>query len=269
MQDGPAMPPAATDAPPPGFLSSRPVPPVIEAPPNPELLRALGRLVRGLSILFWGLPVALVACVQTGRGDWFRPLGVFPPVGALLLLLYGLNQLGGFQPQERPWRAALDRFRLLAVIDLGLVPFLYWWNRIPSNAFFSTMIEVLMLTGLLSLYLLNALLCRLTAMLPDETLRMETRLFTGINRWLLLGLMLFLAAYFIGLHFDPVLPEKFLGWLLRISPLPNQTSIFVQLVDHAGQWFILFFILLPVAMTMALLWKTKSVILASIFGADH
>ena len=94
-------------------------------------------------------------------------------------------------------------------------------------------------------------------------------LFRSINRWLLLGLTLFLAAYFVGLHFDPALPEKFLGWLLRITPLPNQTSIFVQLVDRAGQWFVLFFILLPVAMTMALIWKTKSVILASIFGADH
>ena len=31
-----------------------------EAPPNPELMRSLGQLVRGLSALFWGLPLTLV-----------------------------------------------------------------------------------------------------------------------------------------------------------------------------------------------------------------
>ena len=249
--------------------SLRPVRPVIDAVPNPELLRALGKLVRGLSVLFWGLPLAMVTCVQTGRGDWFRPLGVVPPVIALLLLLYGLGQLGYFQRQERPWRAALDRIQLVALLNLGLVPFLYWWNRIPSQPFFSAVIELLLLAGLLFLYLLNPLLCRLTAMLPDETLRMETRLFTGINRWLLVTLMFLLAVYFVGLHLEPALPEKIFGWILRTSPLPDQAGILVQVLDRAGQWFILFFILLPVAMTMALIWKTKSVILASIFGVDH
>ena len=33
--------------------------------PNPELMRSLGRLVRGLSALFWGLPLALVVCPNT------------------------------------------------------------------------------------------------------------------------------------------------------------------------------------------------------------
>ena len=31
--------------------------------PNVELLRSLGRLVRGLSALFWGLPLALIVCL--------------------------------------------------------------------------------------------------------------------------------------------------------------------------------------------------------------
>ena len=34
---------------------------------KPELLRSLGRLVRGLSALFWGLPAALLICVETAR----------------------------------------------------------------------------------------------------------------------------------------------------------------------------------------------------------
>ena len=46
--------------------------------PNPELLRSLGRLIRGLSALFWGLPMALLVCVQTAKMEWLRPLGIFP-----------------------------------------------------------------------------------------------------------------------------------------------------------------------------------------------
>src|SRR5437764_1404541 len=40
-----------------------------ETAPKTELMRSLGRLVRGLSALFWGLPIALVACVQSATTD--------------------------------------------------------------------------------------------------------------------------------------------------------------------------------------------------------
>ena len=65
--------------------------------PNAELLRSLGRLVRGLSALFWGLPIALVVCVQTAKGELLRPLGVAPPLVATALLLHGLGLLDGGQ----------------------------------------------------------------------------------------------------------------------------------------------------------------------------
>jgi hypothetical protein len=39
---------------------------------------------------------------------------------------------------------------------------------------------------------------------------------------------------------------------------------------EGGGWLIVFFLgLLPVAMTMALIWKTKEVILSSVFGSGH
>ena len=34
-----------------------------ETAPKTELMRSLGRLVRGLSALFWGLPIALVVWI--------------------------------------------------------------------------------------------------------------------------------------------------------------------------------------------------------------
>src|SRR5512142_212293 len=97
-----------------------------ELVPNAELMRSLGRLVRGLSALFWGLPTTLVVCFHTARADLLKNFGMLPPVVCTGLLLYGVWQMTSFQKQERVWRAALDRALWLSMINLGLSPFLYW-----------------------------------------------------------------------------------------------------------------------------------------------
>ena len=105
-------------------------------------------------------------------------------------------------------------------------------------------------------------------MLPDETLRLETRFFALLNRYILLVLLVVLGGYCIIIHVEPDLPDQFLGWLLKISPLPPQANALLYFLDRAGLWIMLFFVLLPLAMTMALLWKIKEVILAGVFGDD-
>src|SRR5262249_52671503 len=144
-----------------------------EAVPKPELMRSLGRLVRGLSALFWGLPAALVVCFHTARAESLKSFGVIPPVVCTGLLLYGVWQMSSFQQQERVWRRALDRALALGMINLGLSPFLYWWNKAPSSLFFTLMVVLITVTGLLFLGSLNSVLQRLGAMLPDEALRLE------------------------------------------------------------------------------------------------
>ena len=223
--------------------------------PNPELLRSLGRLARGLSALFWGLPASLVVCVGTASLGWFK--GLFSAVPALVatgLLFFGLWQMGSFQKQERPWRAALDRARLLALVNFGLCPFLYWWNRMPSHPFFTIVVSVLALSGLLFLFDLNLVLARLGAMLPDETLRHETKQFTTLNRALLVAMLILVAVYFV---------------LMRAPGLPPQVLVVIELLERTSHWSLLFLILVPLSMTMALIWKTKEVILASVFDVRH
>jgi hypothetical protein len=95
---------------------------------------------------------------------------------------------------------------------------------------------------------------RLGAILPDETLRSETRQFTGLN------LNLLCAAAIIGL--------AYLG-LGRLPAIPVYLRAAMFLVDRSSLWLLVPLvplILLPLAMTMALLWKTKEVILDSVFG---
>jgi hypothetical protein len=220
-------------------------------------MRALGRLARGLSAIFWGLPLALVISVQTAKGDWLQGLGFVPALAANALVLYGLILLGGFQRQERIWVAALERARIFALMNVGLSPFLYWWNQIsngPFHAYFGSMVNLLAVCGLVLLYLLNPVLWRLAAMLPDEALRAETRLFTHLNRGLLLT-----SLCGVGLY----------ATLRQAKLLPPFLSNFVAFNEEMLLWLMLFLVLLPLALTMALTWKTKEVILTSVFGSNH
>jgi len=232
--------------------TSRPMP---EPIPQPELLRSLGRLVRGLSALFWGLPLSLVVCFHTAmaREQFFRFYGFLPPLVVTGLLAYGLWQLGDFQKQERVWRTALDRARVLSLVNFGLSPFLDWWNKVPSNAFFTISVLALVCSAVLFLGSLNLVLARLGAMLPDEALRVETRQFTSLNVNLL-GFTLVMVLIYIGASRLPTLPP----WL----------TVIVIVVERASPWFLVILVLLPLAMTMAMLWKTKQVIFENVFGAE-
>src|SRR5205809_43285 len=126
--------------------------------PTSELLRSLGRLVRGLAGLFWGLPVALVICVQTLKADGLHSFGAVPPIVVTGWLLFALWQLGDFQKQERVWIATLERTKLLGVLNLGLAPFVFFWNRLPHEVYYNQMLLLLLITSLLFLSSLNVVL---------------------------------------------------------------------------------------------------------------
>jgi hypothetical protein len=219
-----------------------------------ELLPSLGHLVRGLSVIFWSLPAALVACVQTAQADYLRLFGAFPPVLTTAALVYGLVLLGRFRASERVWKAALDRARFFAVINLGLSPFLFWWSRVPTNAFFSAMTETLAVSGTLFLLMLNAVLRRLTAMLPDETLRHETLVFTRLNSVLLLANLGLLLCSGVCHH---------LNW-----PPPG-SGRWHFILERLAPWSLWSLVLVTTAMTMALVWKTKETIFQSVFGGTN
>ena len=224
---------------------------MVDSDSNAVLLRSLGRLARGLSALFWGLPVALIVCAETVRAGWLQPPGLLPALFATGLPLYGLWQMGHFQRQERPWRRALDGATLAGLVNFGLCPFLYWHNKMPGQPFFSAAVAGLLISSVIFLFNLNVVLKQLGAMLPDETLRQETRLFSALNRWLLV-LLLLCATLYVALANDP-----------RLTGILGDLFVWVH---RLGFWILILFALLPLAMTLALIWKTKEVILDSVFG---
>jgi hypothetical protein len=229
-------------------------------PAKAELLRALGRSVRGLSTLFWclaltGLVYVEMASLETGQLVWreaFSPPAFLPAFLISPFLWHGLNQLRAFQAQERIWQRALSRAEILAVLDAGLAPFLYWWHKFPSVPLYSACVGLLFLSSLFLLIQINCVLQRLSAMLPDETLRAETRLFTVFNISLLLASLAGPSIYLI---------------LTRLPALPGWLDRWMDAAAAAGIWPALFLILMPLAMTMALLWKIKEVIFSSLTDA--
>ena len=225
-----------------------------ELAPKVELMRSLGRLIRGLSAIFWGLPITLIVCLKSGSYEWLKGLGAVPPVIATMLLFYGLAQLGHFQTQERIWHSALDRAKIFALVNVGLSPFLYFWHRMPNDPFFTQAVALLIVTGLVFLFTLNQVLQRLTAMLPDETLRTETKLFTELNRYLIMTSMGLIAFYLL---------------LIQIHKLPLFLIDFAQLLVDSKHWLLLILILFPLAMTMTLIWKIKELILTSVFDSEN
>ncbi|MBI3881872.1 MAG: hypothetical protein HY301_17640 [Verrucomicrobia bacterium] len=222
--------------------------------PPPELLRSLGKLVRGLTALFWGLPLALLFTAQNYLTVWMKSLGVVLPVVLTGMLFYGLWLMGDFQKQERVWLAALDRAKFTALALVGLSPFVYWRNQLPSEPYFVAAMTALFAIGLLFIYNLNVVLLRLTAMLQDETLRADARTFTALNRGLLLAILVL-----SGVH---------LG-LLQIESLPEAFRVWLDVLDADRQWMMMLAVLFPVAVTMSLIWKVKEAVLASVFGGSQ
>ncbi len=222
-------------------------------PPSPELLPTLGKMLRGLSALFWGLPLALISSVQSQSMGSPRELALLFPCLTNGLLLFGLSQLAYFNPQERVWRDAVDRAKVLAIVNVGLSPFLYFWVRLPGVPLYTFAVDLLYLSSLIFLYNVNLVIDRLTCMLPDESLREDARLFTQLNRSMLGTIALATLIYLV---------------LLRADLMPPFLQRPVELLEARRSWFAIFLLLTPVAMTMTMTWKVKELVMDGVFNSE-
>ena len=240
-------------------MLARPDLPELVIPDKPDsqkfLLPARARVGRGTSILFWGLPIAMVISVMATISNWTDaawPMGMLMAPVAFGMLWYGLWLLGSFQPQERVWQAALGQAKIIGLFSLGLSPFLHWHHRVPDELYFAYVVWLLALGFVFYLMSLYKMLARLAAMMPDETLRVEARFFYRMKRVLLAMTPIGFGVIYL-FSFMEDLPEI----LFRV----------VALAANLRPWLFMAFVLIPVSMTMSLLWKIKESILASVFNS--
>lgn len=222
-----------------------------------DLLASLAKVVRGSSILFWGLPTTLIVTVMSTMSNWTDaayPMGMLLPSVAFGMLWYGLRLFVVFQPQERIWQNALFQAKLWGLINLGLSPFLHWHHRAPDEIYFGIAVWLLAIAFVFYLMALNKVLARLSAMLPDETLRVESQLFSKMNRSLL-------SVIPMGVAF------------MLLLPLINNPPVFILgILEFILAWrplLFIAFVLIPLSMSMSLLWKTKESINASVFNSNR
>lgn len=239
--------------------------------PVNTLMPSLARVVRGLSAVFWGLPLLALTAARTALGEgprlisggWGGALGpwgrvVADTLSATLLALaagglvwFGLRQLLRFQPQEVIWIGAVHRALLGTTAVLGLLPFAHWWSRYPNQVLFDRGVALLFAAGIVLGLALNHLLVRLAAMLPDPILRQDAHLLSRFNQTLLLGLLAFAAVDWWLPRWLPLLPARWLPPILLVHELRST--------------LILLGVLIPLALTMTLLWKAKETIVAGVF----
>jgi hypothetical protein len=175
-------------------------------------------------------------------GEVHGNFGILPALFANGLVWFGLTQLRGFHPQERVWTVAVERAKILALVNLALAPFPAWWSRWPDEPFFGQSMIALLVSGLALLLCLNYSLRRLAAMLPDETLRADTRLFTALNTTLIVTLGVVVGLWLVA---------------IRLPHVPAWVSLLLAAVDEERFIMVVALALLPLALTMTLIWKAK------------
>lgn len=213
---------------------------------------AMRRLIRGFSALFWGLPLALLFSFKTGTGFLVsRPEAIIPIV-AFGLLSFGSHQLKSLRLTNQPSIHLVDWVNLLALVNLGLSPFLYFWNQHPTEPYFSQVVGLLLLSGLLFVYFLNRLLLHLGNRLHEEPLRSEANLFSSFNTYCLIALTIAIAVYLLTAK----APLAMTDFRMIAHPLLRMAHVVV-----------LFFILLPLALTMTLTWRVKEALFDNLIRA--
>lgn len=211
----------------------------------------LAGVLRGLSALFWALPLALLAFARHFLAIIPTLYDLVLPSIASGLALYGLVRMGPYRQGERIWQSALMRSQTLALLVVGLSPFLFLWSRMPSVDFFARAVALLLAVALVFLVSLLGTLERLAAMMPDDTVCGDARLFRGLTAYV----VSVLAGVSVTLY-----------WRLAPGHLSEFLEIPRQPLGLGRQAILLLLILVPVAMTMAVTWKLKEVVLAAVVG---
>lgn len=171
------------------------------------------------------------------------------PFAATCVVLFATHLLARVEFSDTQWNVTTDRCRVFALVATGMSPFIYWWARIPEQPFFLAAMHGLILVAIVLLLGLNRLLVELAGHLNNDLELQEAKLFAGVNRWLLTNTLVVTILFFI---------------VYRLRSLPSSIANFVGVIDQAGLFIALFLIVLPLALTMTIVWKLKEAVLEAL-----
>ena len=236
-------------------------------PLSPNLMPSLRQLVRGLELLFWALPIALLVCVQEIMAPAWESWGIMPLILSTGTLWFGVSRLRQFQPKEQIWQSAVRLTEVLALLMAGLVPFLHWIQVLPElsasgysvgqkHIIYSTIIFCT--ASIMFVLNLNHLLTRLGAILPDPVLRADIKLFVMMNFILFFPMLAAMwccrlsnELYSVLYYKAPGLAESF-GNAVGLQELLQEVVLWIAI--------------LIIATTMTMIWKAKEAVLNGVFS---
>lgn len=209
-------------------------------------------VVKGLSAIFWGLPLSLLAFARHFLALWPTIYDLLLPALATALLTFGVSLLTRLHPQERIWQRSAFVTQVLAMLLVGLAPFLFLWSRAPSVPYYARAVLVLVGVAFTFMVSLTRTLVRLSAVLPDDIARGDARLFHALSSYVI--------AVLVGVG---------ITIYLRLAPIPLSEFLALprQPFGFGRQAILLLLTLVPVAMAMSVAWKLKEVAMAMVVGA--
>ncbi len=212
-------------------------------------------VLRGMSALFWGLPIALVSSIQVTLDSYALMMRFLFPLSAFALLAYGAHQVRWIQVLGmRSWRFRVDLLRVVSLAQLLLAPFLLFYSRSPDQPLFVASLYLLGLCWCLFLLALCQVLGGMVQTIGEESMRQDFLWMKGfiggaLSLMALGWTILFVRNLFLEAERMPLilylLHPQFLGTFLIIS------AIF------------------PVTVLMNLAWKLKEHVFHEALGKDY
>ena len=196
---------------------------------------------RGFLCLFWGLPVGLMLFTGAISLAVFRQFRLPAYVIGVLIAYCGvlhLRRTGSLTPL---WNRRLRMAILLALLQVYLAPFLHWWERAPTQSYFTANVIVLLFATAWAFFVINMLAAELARVLRDNTFRIESQL----SAWISFFLMLL-----------PLFEVLAVSAALQASAGGSSLVEFIPALFLLPRWASAF-IVVPFTLTMAVAWKAK------------
>ncbi|NQU11238.1 hypothetical protein HQ590_10635 [bacterium] len=225
-------------------------------PPAPRSTAAsvadLVHLTQGFYFIFWGLLVTVLISAQIVVSLWLRTFAEVFLLGAVLAMVVGVARLrrvrldgGTSGPPAQCWQRQVRRLWWVTLLLAYFSLVFYLWRRLPGHPYLQLNALGFVACGLLLLILLNLVIAALAQTLGRANLALESRWFAAVNVVLLVLPLVATAAYVMAMA-----ARRQTNVLLEFQALLGRLNVFVLVA-----------LLLPLSLTLSLVWAAKDLAL--------
>lgn len=209
----------------------------------PEQPRQIIPIIRGLSALFWAIPLTLISSVQLSLGVYGQARDAVFPVAAFSLIAFGSFHLSKLRIiGDIRWKSLVEHLLTISLAQVLLSPFLFFLFRVPESPFFIVSIYVLGIFIIIYFRLLLSILERMTVIIGSQSFKQDFQWMKGFIEGALVVIFINWNVLFFRSH---------------IADLSEMPAWFLIMDPHWLTSFLMISSLFPITVTMTLVWKVK------------